>query len=360
MKTIMFYINTIEAGGAQRVMVNLCQQFASHGYDVYLVTSYPVEWEYAFTGEIHRINLENTRITDSFLHRNCRRVLRLRRLCKNINPDILISFMAEPNYRALIATLGLRTKTLISIRNAPDMEYPGKIHKVLAKTLFCLANGCVFQTKEAKEWFPQRIQKKSKIIMNQVDEVFFEGNHIYSDNCIVNIGRLVIQKNQSLLIKAFANIADEFPHCKMEIWGEGDEFGNLNNQIIQLGLEKRVYLRGISDDVPGILDRASIFVLCSNFEGMPNTLLEAMAKGCPVVATDCPCGGPRELLIDGINGYLIPVDDEQELTEKIRTLLLNRSIAEKIGRNAKESANDFRPQTIYTQWEKYINKIINN
>lgn len=159
-RKILFYINTIVRNGAERVMTNLANQCVTEGYEVVFVTSYSVLNEYKLEKSIHRFNLESKEAKQSFIKRNYLRVLKLRKICKEEKPDILISFMAEPNFRSILATLGLKTKVIISVRNDPNVEYRGKLFKLMGKILLPLADGCVFQTHDAKKWFPQKLQSK--------------------------------------------------------------------------------------------------------------------------------------------------------------------------------------------------------
>ena len=133
MKKIMFYINAIHDGGAERVMINLTKYFSEAGYDTVLVTSFRDKWEYTVPEHVKRLSLENTEIKQSRWRRNLSRIYKLRQLCKKEKPDILVSFMAEPNFRALLATIGLPTKNLVSVRNDPEVEYGGKIGRLIGK-----------------------------------------------------------------------------------------------------------------------------------------------------------------------------------------------------------------------------------
>ena len=169
---IMFYINTLAGGGAQRVMANLANMFAEKRNVVAVVTSYPVENEYPLNKEVARYNLSKERVA-SKLRRNIDYIVSLRNVVKREKPDVLISFMGEPNYRAVMATRGLPIKTVISVRNDPNREYPGRISRFLGQNLLPLADGCVFQTEEARNWFPEKLQSKSRIIMNAVKTEFF-------------------------------------------------------------------------------------------------------------------------------------------------------------------------------------------
>lgn len=355
---IAFYINAIHEGGAERVMVNLASYFAQEGDDIILITSFKDSWEYPYSPKIKRYILEKKAVR-SRLQRNISRILELRKVLKTEKPDCLISFMAEPNYRAIIASRGLYMKTIISVRNDPNKEYPGLIGKFLGRTLLPLADGCVFQTDEAQRWFPKKLQDKSKIIFNAVKEDFFEINRHVVKNTIVTCGRLEEQKNHKLLIDAFGLIIKKHTTAKLMIYGEGILRNELTEYIKNKGLEQNVMLCGNTNNVPKVLSETEIFVLSSDYEGMPNALMEALAAGVSCISTDCPCGGPRNLITDRVNGRLIPVGDRKQLENVLDELLDNKEDSAKLGIEARKRALEFRPKKICEDWHNYIEYIVN-
>lgn len=357
MRKILFYINTICRGGAERVMVNLADQFAMNGYDAVLVTSFCGNNEYKLSRRVKRISLEGDQIIQSRLLRNLTRISKLRKICKREKPDIVLSFMAEPNFRAMIATAGLDCKTIISVRNDPEREYEGKIAKVIAKYLLPFADGCVFQTEDAMKWFPKRLQKKSCIIVNAVNPVFFDVKRKPEKFLVVTTGRLTKQKNHASLINAFLDVVKSMPEAQLHIYGEGELRETLQKQIEQLNLNTKVLLKGQTDNIAKVLEKASLFVLPSLYEGMPNALMEAMAAGVPSISTDCPCGGPKMLINNGVNGVLIPVDNERDLAAAMIGLLSQQERLAGLGKSASEKALSFLPEKIFNEWKKYLEKI---
>lgn len=354
---LLFYINAIHDGGAERVMTNLTAQFAKAGNEVILLTSFVDTWEYPVAPGVRRLTMEQEEIKQNRLLRNYTRIKKLRAICKQEKPDVLISFMAEPNLRALIATIGLPVKTVVSVRNDPNREYAGILGKIVGKVLLPAADGCVFQTQEAKAWFPRRLQKKSKIIFNAVAESFFETKRACPEN-IVTAGRLVKAKNHSLLIRAFAKIAEKHPEEKLLIYGAGRDKEELECLINELNMNGRVVLMGATEQMQDILARAKIFVLSSDYEGMPNALMEALAVGVPSVSTDCPCGGPKMLIEHGKNGLLVPVEDETAMAEAMDRLLGDPAFAEELGKAAREKAEAFRPYIVFGQWKSFVEDTI--
>lgn len=358
-KTIMLYLTSLNKGGAERVFVQLAEKFAQHGYRSIIVTSYinKERGEYELSENVLRLSLEQDQIAQSRLMRNYTRIKKLRELCKEYNPAILISCMQEPNFRAMLATMGLPIKNLVSVCNAADKEYPGIMGKFVGKVLMPMAEGCVFQTEDEKAWFPKRLQDKGRIIMNQVNTAFFEAEFSGTRHDFVSVGRLNYQKNQALLIKSFASIADKTEE-NLLIYGAGEKYDSLQTLITELGMTDRIKLMGNTNDVANAIKGAKAFVLSSDFEGLPNALLEAMALGLPCICTDCLGGGPAMVIENGKNGILVPMGDEKALSAAMLDMLLNEEKAEAMGKAAKVYANSFRPEEVFELWHDYVKDIL--
>ncbi len=358
-ETIMFYINAIHDGGAERVIIQLAYHFSEIGYRSILVTSFRDKDEYPIPKNVERISMEEKEKKQSRLKRNSFRIRKLREFCKKYNPTVLISFMAEPNFRSLIATIGLPVKTIVSVRNDPNMEYKGKMGYLVGKYLIPHADGCVFQTEDAKKWFPQKIQERSKVIFNDVDRKFFETDYIGGKD-IVTLGRLSVQKNQILLIEAFSKITNIFPDVDLLVYGKGELEETLLRVIHKYHLSNRVKLMGLTNDAADVLAHARIFVLSSDYEGMPNALLEALAIGVPCISTDCPCGGPRNVIENGVNGILIPTGDVSSLSKALIELISKSDYANQLGKNARKSARRYKTDAVFSEWKDYVESVIRN
>ncbi|MEL5898976.1 glycosyltransferase family 4 protein [Clostridium sporogenes] len=359
MKKILFYINTIGFGGAERVIVNLANEFSMRENKVILVTSFYDKEEYTLDNKVKRMSLEYKNLNESFIKKNIIRTLKLRKICKKERPDIIISFMAEANFRAILATRFLGIKTLISVRNDPNKEYPNILFKLVAKLLYPLVSGCVFQTEDAQKWFSKRIQKKSKIILNHVDKKFYKIDFKGKRTNIVTVGRLEPQKNHKLLIRAFFRIINEFPKENLLIYGDGSLRKELEELTITLGIEDRVIFKGSSMDIQEKIKDAKLFVLSSDYEGLPNVVMEAMTLGIPVISTDCPCGGPKMLIDDNENGILVKANDTQQMANAMRRVLSEPNFANYLAYNAKIKAKEFESNKVFEKWENYIEQIIN-
>ena len=357
----MFYINSIHDGGAERVIIELAYYFSKIGYRSILVTSFvDEEWEYPVPASVERISIERRERHRSFLWRNISRIWALRQLCREKAPVALISFMGEPNCRALVATMGLSIKTVLTVCADPELEYGSLLRRLFARYFFPKADGGVFQTEAAMHWFPERMRRKSVVILNPIQEVFFQTSRASNPRDIVAVGRLDKIKNFPLLLKAFSKIADKYPKENLRIYGKGAMYESLQACIAMLHLEGRAFLMGQTNNVPEVMARAKLFVLSSDSEGLPNALMEAMSVGVPVIATDCPCGGPRVLIENGVNGRLVPVGDVSRLAETMDALLGDEEAAERMGYVARSQAwKRFRLAIVMKKWQKYIESLLN-
>lgn len=359
MKKIMFYISTLFFGGAERVMTVLANNLSQkEEYEIIFVTTYAREKEYALNDKIRRYNLEKIPLKGNFICKNIKRIHNLREILKKEKPDILVSFMAEPNFRAILASIFLKNKVVISVRNDPYKEYPKALF-LLAQILFRFADGCIFQTEDAKECFNKSIRRKSQIILNPVSEQFYSAKREEHVKNIIAVGRLEKQKNFELLIMAYSQIAKRYPEDYLLIYGQGSRKEALEELIRKLGLEQRVFLMGSTNNVQDILKKAKIFVMSSDFEGLPNALMEAIAVGVPVISTDCPCGGPKMLIENKINGFLVPVGSKEKLALAMEIVLENDEIRSKFSKKNLEKREFFREQYVIEKWMDFLDVVEN-
>lgn len=353
---LLFYIDSMQKGGANRVMANLTDYFANSGYDVVLVNdilSGQGEPEYSVNPLVNRVILDVHGYAKAFS--NLKRIAKLRELIKAEKPDSVVSFMGPPNIRMLLASALLKCRTVVSVRNDPTKEYGVSwIKRMIANAVFLLADGCVFQTEGAALYFNRRVRRKSKVIVNPVNESFYGVKRSDTPRNIITVGRLYPQKNHKLLIDAFAKIADEFPEENLIIYGEGPLREEMEKQIADLQLTNRIFLPGSTSRVPEVLSEAKLFVLSSDFEGMPNALMEAMAVGVPVISTDCPCGGPRSLVESESQGQLVPCGDAIALSNYMKAILSSQKFQQELSIGAKKRAYDFLPERVFRQWEGFV------
>ena len=351
---IMLYINSLGKGGAERVMTILANNL-SQNHEIIMVNSFKLKNEYVLNSNVKRYILDiNDLNSISFIKKNYYRTKKLRKLIKNIKPDICLSFIAEANFRNIIACAFLNCKAVVSVRNDPNKEYPTKLFSILAKVLYTFADGIVFQTKEAMDFFNSKIASKSAIIYNPISQNFYKVSESNSKKNIVMVGRLNKQKNYYVALDAINIIKDKTDY-NLHIYGEGEEKKNLVNRVQELGLNDRVIFKGIVSNVDEILDNYYLFIMSSDYEGMPNSVMEAMAKGLPILCTDCPCGGPKELLLED---ELYPVGNSKTLAKKIINMINDIALRNYFANKNRKKAEEFKENVIVKKWENYFMKVI--
>ena len=361
MNKIICYIDIMAStGGAQRVMKNLVSYLIEKDYSVILVNDFDVGNENSFeiSDKVKRIFLGKDN-SGNPIKKNIERIIRLRELVNREKPDMILSFLGAPNIRAVLATVGLSVKNIISVRNDPRYEYgKGVISKFVINLLFRKVDGCVFQTDDAKKYFNYELQNKSSVILNPVDEVFFNTKRAEYCHGIVTIGRLEEQKNHKLLIQAYTNLIKKGKYIDdLYIYGDGSLREELTELIHKNGLQNKVHLLGKVNNVADILSKSKLFILSSDFEGLPNVLMEAMACGTPVISTDCPCGGPKMLLGNIDKSILVRCNDVKGLENSINSVIYDNVALEEMSIKVRKRAEDFESSKIFSEWEEYLNLI---
>lgn len=363
MRKIAFHLNCLEQGGAERVVTNLADQFAQEGYQVIIATEWYGENEFQIDSKVRRVHV-GLREGDERKPRLVQFMLRvkyLRQFLKEEKPDILIPFARKALYRGLMAAYFIKIPVLISIRTDPAGHYEERSDKIQIPLLFPRADGCVFQTEGAKEFFAPRLQDNSRIILNPIHEKYIGvPEPERRSKTVVQSGRLVDFKNQPMLLRAFVNVHVKHPDYDLKIYG-GDSFDGtkeiLEGLIEEYHAQDYIHLMGASDSLETELTDAALFAFTSDWEGLPNALMEAMALGLPIVATDCPCGGPRTIMTHETDGLLIPVKDQQALEDGINRLIEDKELAARLGKEARKIAGRANGKAVFEQWRDYIEEL---
>lgn len=342
-KRILFVLGSMKRCGAERVVSILAEQFSKEGNHVNIALLLCNEIDY---------QLDKAIVVNDLTTR-CSRVksipiwlLKIRKLIKELNPDILISFVARINILTQIACIGLKKDIVVSERNDPYCDGRGIITKVATKILYPRSKIVVFQTKRSQNYFGKRIRKNSVIILNPVD-VQVQAQNIHSKK-IVNVGRLSKQKNQKLLLEAFSDIVGRYPEYSLWIYGEGELRKELQKKVDLLGIHDRVFFPGNVRDIHERISDAEIFILCSDYEGLSNALMEALMMGLPCISTNC--AGSDEVIENEVNGLLVPVGDREALCAAMDRLISDEELRCKIAENAKRMSEKFRMENIINDW----------
>ena len=362
-RKIVFHLNCLEQGGAERVVTNLANRFAKEGYQVIIATEWYGENEFQIDSDVRRVHV-GLREGDEKKHHLIQFLLRvkyLREFLKEEKPDILIPFARKALYRGLMAAYFMKIPVLISVRTDPAQHYIRISDKVQMRLLLPRADGCVFQTQGAREFFAPRLQDNSRIILNPIHEKYIGvPKPEKRTKTVVQSGRLVDFKYQPMLVRAFVKVHEKHPAYDLKIFG-GDSFDGTKEILEDLIRENKaqdyIHLMGASDSLEKDMADAALFAFTSEWEGLPNALMEAMALGLPIVATDCPCGGPRTIMTNEVDGLLIPIKDEQALVNGINRLIENPDLAERLGTEARKIADRANGQAVYEQWRDYIEEL---
>lgn len=281
----------------------------------------------------------------------------IRKKVKENKIDTIVSFEEKWNRFALLAVSGLKLKRIISNRNNPYRDY-GFIDRKLAQWLYPKVDALIAQTNIAKDVYEKRYKlKKCVVIGNPIDQLDIDFSKVERENIIVCVSRLMKSKNHDRLVKIFSETQNE--NWKLVLVG-GDH-GNQNisqklkELIKSLKLEDKVILVGSSKNVNEYLLKSKIFAFTSEMEGFPNVVGEAMAAQLPVVSYDC-VAGPRDMIDDGINGYLVPVYDDKLFVERLNYLMTNDKERKIMGEKASEKISQFDSETICKKFYNIISE----
>jgi glycosyltransferase involved in cell wall biosynthesis len=354
MKKIMFVIHALGYGGAGKMIVYLANHFSKIGYDVVIYVEEQMGKHYEMEPGV-RVYQE-TEFFKNYYTRHFRQIFQLRRRVKEINPDLVISFQTNQNALSVLATRGRNIPVIVSERGDP-YQYHDIVAKLKTRVIN-KAEGGVFQTKKAMQYYGEELQQRSVVIYNPNTVTGIERPE-KRNNEIAFVGRFDIhQKRQDLAIEAFKIVADSVPDVKLSFYGAGKEQEIIKKQACDLGVEDRVLFKGLVKDVPNAIKDSRLFLMTSDFEGMPNALIEAMACGLPCVSTDCSPGGASELIQSGENGIVVPCGDAKAIAAAILRLLNDQGKAEKMGAEAKKIVDKLNPAIIYGEWEKYVKSFV--
>lgn len=324
MISVCIYLPNLSGGGAEHVAVRIANELAAQGNQVDLVLA---QFKGAYSNEINvKVNVIDFKCSNR--HSTIKSLPRLIKYLKKHKPDVLFSTLFRANIIAALAIKLAGTNTKLIVRH-PNMLYPegdhdlsfySKISKKAAIWAAKQADILVLTSSAMKNELLEYAdfkESKIKIISNPVpiDEIQSKAeelsDHEWLDNkkvpVILAVGRLNYQKNFENLIQAFAEIRKQ-KEGRLVILGEGEERANLEALVKELNIQEFVSMPGFSSNPYSFMSRCDVFVLPSRWEGFPNVLVEAMACGAQVIATDCP-GGSAEILENGKYGQLVEVDD---------------------------------------------------
>jgi glycosyltransferase involved in cell wall biosynthesis len=357
---ITIFIGAIAGGGAEKVVCELGSYLSNRNHDIEILTATTVESNYNLDKKVVVRSLDKNSDIAKIFPNKLRQAIKMLRLGTYIvtnKRDVYICFLPYITKALLFFRNIIKAPIIMSERNNPE-AYP----KNIQKELFSYAKkveGIVFQTDTVKKYYIDHCEiiANSKVIPNAISRKYTQNTDIIRDKKIVAVGRFDKQKNFELLIKAFGKISGEASSYKLVIYGEGPLLKTYKELCTQLGIQGRVEFPGYVSNIEEKIRDASVYVLSSDYEGMPNALIEAMSLGLPCVSTDCGGGGARFLIENEKNGLLVPIGDTEAMCLALKRIINDESLAENLGKEAIKIRERLAPGIIYGEWESFIHEV---
>ena len=322
MKRILIAIHALSFDGAEKVAAMWANYLAQNGYKVSFLLRYRLEKEQQLDKNIEVYSIADTPFDYRYLS-VFQRLSKVRKIAKDFAPDLIISLLPKMQMIVRLSTLGLKSKRFETIRNNPWLDKDVGRKRLLWNLCFLFSHRIILQTEEQAEYFNNWLKKKCIVVRNPLLKAS-EVKREYSDvpKRFIAIGRVSEQKNYPLMIKAFAKATEGQEDCTLDIYGSGTEdyVECIQEQIQEVRLNHRIKLRGRTDHVEAELIGHDVFLMSSDYEGMPNALAEAMAAGLVCLSTDCRTG-PKDMIGSGRSGFLAKTGDVQSFADGISKIL---------------------------------------
>ncbi|MCM1173963.1 MAG: glycosyltransferase [Blautia sp.] len=324
---IVFVLPDMPGGGSERVVAMLANEYIKRGYEAAVLlfagnrTAYPLDdkIEVFIAGEP----------SDGNPWIQLKRLFQMRRYYRKNKGCYIFSFCVRGSIFSVLAAAGIPHRLLISERNDPTRISGQR----LRDWSYRRAEKLILQTEDMKRCFSADIQRKSAVIPNPVSDDMPEPFMGERKKQIVAVGRLQPQKNHKLLLEAFADFQKKYMDYELHIFGIGELENELKQQAKALHIADKVVFRGFSSTVQKEIWDSAMFVLSSDYEGISNSMIEALAMGVPVISTDCPVGGARTYIENNKNGILVPVGDRDALSEAMMKIVENPRFAQMLSMN---------------------------
>ena len=273
------------------------------------------------------------------------------------NSDMTVIVFLQPSIPvALLAAQGLPNKVIISERADPNRLMKKRYGKPFIEKYYTRADAAVFQTEDAKSVYPEAVSKKGTVIFNPLKDNLPQPYHGERNKNITTFCRISNQKNLPLLVEAFSQVHSKHPEYTLRIIGDApNEEGRevlqaIDKQLDKLQLKESVKLEPFMKNVHEAIIKDAMYVNSSDYEGISNAMLEAMAIGMPVVCTDCPIGGAKATITDGENGLLVPIQNAEALENAINRVVEDIELANKLSHNSSQIRNELSLDKITEKW----------
>lgn len=350
---IIVAIDHFKAGGAERVasvIINrLCLQHEVHVVVMEEEVNYPLDFEHITIHGI-RYNTANKALKVWTKLRNYRRIVR------EVRADLILSFASFMSIYTAAALLwnGRRmTKVIMSERTDPMREPTSFLARYLRNRAYSSADFLVCQTPWVKDFFERKIRANCVVIPNPITPNLPEWRG-QNSKVIMTACRLTGQKNLPLLLRAFKRLHEEHSDWQLIIWGDGELRKELESWVVAHGLKEAVRMPGFTRHSIGAMEQSYLYVSSSDYEGISNSMLEALGVGIPTICTDCPVGGARMFIDSGVNGLLVPVGNEEALLEAMRRMVEERNFALSCSVASRAVNETLRVEKVVDKWLELI------
>lgn len=362
---ILFVIPTIGNGGAERVLSILANSLCKkHKIKIIVIEKSTIrQYHLEHDVDVLELNFLTQRgkkikavlsyLCNFFMQRN-----RIQKEIKKYYPDVVVSFLPKADFLLYTIRTSKNFKWVSSERNDPTRR--NYIERIILKTIYRNANALVCQTRKIAEYYRDNGVKNITIIRNPItipDRIKDKSFEI--KDYLIAVGRLDKQKNFDMLIKAFSRVVKRQKQCetKLLILGSGPDKEFLERIVSSEDMDGRILLLGRIENVFDYYSDAKAFVMSSNYEGMPNAMLEAMAMGLPVISTDYFSGAASEL-VDETNGFLVPVSNQLEMERAIDNIItMPREELMKMGICSRMKVTNMNSESIIDEWEKLLKNL---
>lgn len=347
-RKILFFTTGMTAGGAERVIATLAGALRLQGHEVAIAMLKGEESEYPLA---EGITLRSAELEPGL--RNLPRAISFyRQAVAQERPDVVISFSTKSDLIALISRILYKTPGGLIVSDRADPYTRNKKMQIACDLLYGRSDVLVCQGKNVATYYRQKIKRAQiRIIPNPLNEDSVGSVSVNPrEPLMLSVGRLSEQKNHQLALSVFATVRKKYPNLKMKIYGAGPLHESLEKFIHENNLGEAATLEGIAQNVLRAHENASIFLFTSSHEGYPNALLEAAATGIPVVTTDFSPGTATEIVTEDVNGYIVPVADEEALVQACERVLAGSLDIEKILSASSQVREAHRIDRILEEW----------
>lgn len=327
-KKIVFVIPNMTGGGTERVISLLSNEYIKMGYQVAIMQFAGYEHAYELNEKIEDFSIASQSKGNPVVW--IKRLIDMRKYFRQ-NPGChIFAFCVMGAVFSVISTWGLKNYILVGERNNPESCNLPK----LRNWAYHRVNRITFQTEHGITYFDEKIAKKAVVIPNPIDAGELPERFVgQRKKWVCTVGRLHKQKNQGLLLEAFSEFNKKFPKYELHVFGQGELKEELSQKADTLGISDNVIWHGFCKNVKEEIRDSRMFVLSSDYEGISNSMLEAIAMGVPTITTDCPIYGARCYIQNNISGVLTPVGDREALVNAMVKVAEDDAFAEKLSIN---------------------------